>query len=201
MRLHTAINGMMAVLAIVLANTVLREPQVPATLPAGIRESIAQVRPAIGHPIRLRIPARGIDAPIEPVGLTADRSMDIPTHAFSVGWYAEGTVPGETGNAVLAGHRDTQLGTPGIFWALSTLKQNDELLVETFDGVHLRFLVRRLEEYPYDQAPMEKIFGPAEGNFLNLVTCAGDWNRSTYEKRLVVFAERSNDPSKSPPID
>jgi hypothetical protein len=39
--------------------------------------------------------------------------------------------------------------------------------------------------------PTLRVFGPASGRFLNLITCAGRYDpaRRTYNQRLVVFAE------------
>lgn len=44
---------------------------------------------------------------------------------------------------------------------------------------------------PRASAPIDEIFQTAEGQYLNLITCSGTFNRSagTHEERLVVFAE------------
>src|SRR5512135_1781672 len=62
-------------------------------------------------PARLRIPALQIDAAVLPVGQTASGTMDAPTskalhspYWTSVFWYDQGAVPGQDGNAVIAGH-------------------------------------------------------------------------------------------------
>ncbi len=151
-------------------------------------------------PVRLRVPALGIDAPVEPVGLTRAGAMDIPASAFSVGWYAHGGRPGETGAAVLAGHRDTAWGAPGVFWALRDVEPGDALLVELDAGEVLQYRVERLEQYPYDDAPMEEIFGATAEASLRLITCAGAWNTTTYDRRLVVYA-RLRSGAESPFLD
>jgi hypothetical protein len=44
---------------------------------------------------------------------------------------------------------------------------------------------------PLDGFPTLRVFGPAQGRLLNLITCAGRYDaaRRTYDHRLVVFAE------------
>jgi hypothetical protein len=44
---------------------------------------------------------------------------------------------------------------------------------------------------PLDGFPTLRVFGPAHGRFLDLITCAGHFDsaRRTYDHRLVVFTE------------
>lgn len=142
-------------------------------------------------PIAIHIPAINIRAPIIPVGLRSDGLMDIPERADEVGWFSLGFLPGETGNAVLAGHLDSIDGKPGIFWNLRQLQDGDEVIVEYPGGMQKKFRVVHQETYPMDQAPMEEIFGTSTGARLNLITCNGLWQQSlqTYNRRLVVYTE------------
>jgi LPXTG-site transpeptidase (sortase) family protein len=144
---------------------------------------------ASGHdlPVRLRIPMLHIDAPVLPVGLTHTGEMDVPSGADEVGWFAPGIFPGETGNAVLAGHRDTFIRSRAIFADLKKLTKNDDVYVDTASGQTLHFRVRTSSTYPYDKAPLQEIFGASSGRSLNLITCSGIWDRWTYTDRLVVF--------------
>ncbi len=198
MSLHGILNGTMGIMIVIMLTNLLLLPQDrhmrPQDAPVLMEEQTIPQRP-----LRLRIPAHGIDAPVEPVGLTERGNMDIPQSAFSVGWYEHGFVPGDTGNAVLAGHRDTALGTPGIFWALSGMQPGEIIVVETENGP-LKFRVTRTEAFPYDRAPMQEIFGAASGRYLNLITCIGQWNRQTYDRRLVIFAELMQPEKKTLPI-
>lgn len=142
-------------------------------------------------PVRVRIPAIGVDAPITQVGNKPDGSMDIPHTADEVGWYEPGFRPGEMGNAVLAGHLDTASGKPAVFWRLRTLQEGDEILVDREDGSIIRFRVTNHEAYPMDSAPLPEIFGAAHHVGLNLITCNGAWQQhlATYTQRLVVYSE------------
>ncbi len=143
-----------------------------------------------GLPLRLKIPALGIDAAIEEVGLTPEGAMDVPREYDNTAWYTLGPRPGEPGNAVIAGHVDSQTG-PAVFWELRALTPGDEILVVGDDGVERLFVVTALEVYPRQEAPLRRIFGPATGTGLNLITCDGvfDQQRQEYDQNLVVYAE------------
>jgi sortase (surface protein transpeptidase) len=141
-----------------------------------------------GLPQRLTIPRLRIDTTVEQVGLTQDGAMDVPKSYDTVGWYNLGVRPGQPGNAVMAGHLDSKTG-PAIFWRLKELRPGDEITVVSDDGLERRFIVQRLENYRYDQAPLERIFGTSSEFALNLITCGGSFDRRSqnYDQRLVVF--------------
>ena len=165
------------------ATAFLTETAVPA--------SISTTDPNPGLPTRIQIPTLGIDTAIEPIGLTPSNEMDIPQAWETVGWYQYGSRPGQSGNAVLAGHLDTNTGAPGIFWRLEELHPGDIILIETEEGELLLFQIESLTSYPYEQAPLQEIFGPAETPQLSLITCSGNWSAQNqiYDHRLVVHAQ------------
>ncbi len=146
-----------------------------------------------GGPVRLEIPSIGVDAPIEHVGLTdeQERAMDAPAGFMNVGWYDKGFQPGETGNAVIAGHLDTSTGGPAVFWDLDKVNAGDEVMVTYANGDRYTFMVEDWEIYDHNaQGPIiDAIFGKSQTADLNLVTCDGAWDHgaATYSKRLVVF--------------
>ncbi len=141
-------------------------------------------------PVRLRIPALHVNAPVEDVGLDAQRNMAAPSAWNDVGWYDLGPRPGAAGNAVIAGHYDSYTGA-AVFVSLKKLKPGDDVYVEDAAGMQHRFRVTRSELYQTDAAPMNRIFGPATGAHLNLLTCGGAWDskHGHYTERLAVFTE------------
>ena len=165
----------------------------PTPLPTATPTHTPSPTPTPALPVRLRIPAIGVDAWIEPVGLTEDQAMDVPSRWEDVAWFELGYRPGEAGNAVIAGHLDTNTGAPAVFWNLNKLQPGDEVIVVGEDGRERRFVVQGSEIYPYDQAPVQRIFGPAEEPRLNLITCDGAWDREqlNYTHRLVVYTVAS----------
>ncbi|WP_051314883.1 class F sortase [Alteribacter aurantiacus] len=141
-------------------------------------------------PLMLSIPAIEVEADIEPVGVLDNGQMGVPDDADGVAWFEPGTLPGNTGNAVLAGHVDSRTG-PAVFWDLDQLEPGDEIHVIGEDGEPLTFEVQQSISYGRNDAPIEEIFGPTDKKRLNLITCTGTFDRSegTHDQRLVVYTE------------
>jgi sortase (surface protein transpeptidase) len=150
-------------------------------------------RPAAATPLplRLRIPSIGIDAAIEPVGLTPSGELAVPSlHPWDdVGWYSNGPRPGRQGSAVIDGHLDRPGGLPAVFWRLHELQPGADVQVLLSNGQTLHFRVTALAYYRPNAAPLQEIFGDSAGVYLNLITCAGDWIPSEHQTtlRLVVY--------------
>ena len=140
-------------------------------------------------PSRLRIPSLGIDTVVEGVGVRSDKSMDVPANIWDAGWLRTGVRPGATGQAVMAGHLDSVLGA-ALFGNLHRLHSGDRIYVSDAAGNELTFRVTAVSVVPREGFPAVRVFGPAAGRFLNLITCAGryDAGARTYDHRLVVFA-------------
>jgi LPXTG-site transpeptidase (sortase) family protein len=141
-------------------------------------------------PSRLQIPAIGLDTTVEKVGVLANGQMGVPKSYDTVGWFEPGYALGQAGNAVLAGHLDHYTG-PAIFFNLKKLKPGDRVIVSDQQGKTLTFVVTRVENYKTEQSPIEQIFGPSTKPHLNLITCAGTFNKKTQEsdERLVVYTD------------
>lgn len=142
--------------------------------------------------MRLRIPAIAVDAAVEQVGLTAEGYLDTPRRLDTVGWFDLGPRPGDPGNAAIDGFVGIPM-RPAIFWNLCTLTPGDELVVIGGDGVARRFVVTSVESYPKEEAPLRRIFGPANSAHLNLITddprTAYDPMTGNYASSLVVYAD------------
>jgi len=155
----------------------------------GTSSRVAKEAP-MGPPVRIVIPRLKVDTVVDPVGQDADGNMDVPKSWDAAGWYEPGPKPGETGNAVIAGHFDSDTG-PAIFWNLRALKKGDTIMVSDAAGKTRVFAITDIQEYDATDAPMEDIFGPFDGKRLNLITCTGSWSetRKGYANRLVVYSE------------
>lgn len=163
----------------------------PAAAPVVRVSTPAQAKPRVTRVGSLSIPAIGVYAPVQAVGLTARGAIAVPTNSAEVGWYAQGPVPGEMGNAIIDGHVDTALGLSGVFRRLGELKPGDEIFFTKADGTQVKFRVSVLNHYPYQQVPVSEVFAPAGPARLRLITCAGTWlpSEQTYDQRLIVTAE------------
>jgi sortase (surface protein transpeptidase) len=142
-------------------------------------------------PVRLAIPAIGVNAPVERVGITSTGDLAIPAHKpwEDAGWYASGPLPGELGSAVIDGHLDRPGGYPAVFWRLRDLHVGNEVVVVDTQGETQHFRVTAIAYYPPQSAPIQEIFANQSGKYLNLITCAGDWIPSQHQTtlRLVVY--------------
>lgn len=147
--------------------------------------------PSVAVPVRLLIPRIGVNAPVENVGITANGDLETPQQNpwTGVGWYSNGPRPGQSGSAVINGHLDRPGGYPATFWNLRYLVPGDTVMVLDAQGKTLHFRVLRVASYPPQQAPVQEIFGATDGNYLNLITCAGTWIPAQHQTtlRLVVY--------------
>jgi hypothetical protein len=147
-------------------------------------------RAATAAPARLCIPALALSAPVVPVGATPEGAMAEAADPWAVGWYAPGPPPGARGNAALAGAVDARGVGPAVFWELDRLRAGDVLVVVDAAGVARRFVVLENAVYLRDDAPLTKVFGPADDANLALITGAGTWEPAlgVYDSNRIVYA-------------
>lgn len=141
-----------------------------------------------GIPQQLAIPSIGVKAPVEQVGTLPDNTQEVPDSMDQVGWYRDGSMPGEPGNAVITGH--TCSTCDGVFDRLPQLKEGALVTLKTVKG-SIAFRVSSVGSV--DVADFGKhaddIYRTVGPSGLVLMTC-GDWNGSTYEATTVVYAEQ-----------
>ena len=141
-------------------------------------------------PDRIRIPSIRVDAPLTGLGLTGTGSLKAPPAAQQnlAGWYEAGTVPGDTGTAVVAGHVDNAAG-PAVFYDLGALKKGSTIEVHRRDGSTAVFTVYAVEVFADKDFPDEKVYGATDRPELRVITCGGGYSRRTgYQGNVVVFA-------------
>ncbi|NWJ98555.1 MAG: carboxypeptidase regulatory-like domain-containing protein, partial [Chloroflexi bacterium] len=155
--------------------------------------SLPALQPGAGPvmPVRLRIPALGVDTEIEGVGLR-NGAMDVPSNIWNASWLNTSPRPGDVGNAVLAGHKNSVHGS-AIFMELGKLQPGDKIYVSDMYGYELTFEVFDVQSYLLQDAPLGRIFGPSSEKQLNLISCDGNFIREqlTYNKRIVVYTRLS----------
>ena len=173
-------------------------PTAEVTIPSATPEPAATARPErhrsrparAPRPVRVRIAAIGVDAPLIALGLDANRALEVPERFDVAGWWSGGYRPGEPGPAVIAGHVDSKTG-PAVFYRLGKLERGDAVTVERRDGSTVRFIVRAVGHYAKAAFPTKQVYGPTPRPTLRLITCSGDFDRSTghYIDNTVVYAE------------
>jgi sortase (surface protein transpeptidase) len=151
--------------------------------PARASASAADARPE-----RLRIASIGVDTPLEDLTLNLDGTLRAPTDYQRAGWYTQGTLPGDVGPAVIAGHVDSKTG-PAVFFRLTDRRKGDIVEV-TRAGAPVKFKVLAVKKYPKAQFPTDEVYGPTPNAQLRLITCGGDFDRAarSYRDNVVVYA-------------
>jgi Sortase domain len=143
----------------------------------------------VADPVRVRIPAVGLDAPLGPLEVAPDGSLAAPKRFDAAGWWRAGPEPGEPGPAVVAGHVDSTRG-PAAFFALGRVRPGDEVVVERADGSAVAFRVVAVEVRAKTDFPTAAVYGPTPDPQLRLVTCTGRFDRGArhYLDNMVVYA-------------
>ncbi len=140
------------------------------------------------RPVRLVIPAIGVDAKVEARGLDANRNLGTPADHWDVAWYSKGPRPGEPGNAIINGHVNWWTGD-AVFTHLSRLRPGDLVRVVRADGRIVAFKVTATRTVDAN-ARIASLFEPSATAALTLITCSGVWNPLTQSdtQRLLVSA-------------
>ena len=159
---------------------------------ATARPAAPTAAPAVVPPVRLSLPARGIEAPIDPVGVEPGGEMTLPEDVDRVGWYSYGPVPGAPeGTAVVAGHVDDAEQGLGALAPLREVEAGDEVVVESADGTSTRWTVTSRELIDKPGVPLTDLFARTGAPRLVLITCGGPFDEElrSYRDNVVVVAE------------
>jgi sortase (surface protein transpeptidase) len=163
--------------AITQANAVEHRPAKPA------------IRKQLPRPVRIVIPAIGVSAPVIPLGLNADHTLQVPTTFTDTGWFEPGPEPGEIGSALIVGHVDSYAG-PGVFYRLRALRRGDRITVVLATGRRLTFVVTSSRDVAKQGFPTSLVYRRTSRPTLRLVTCGGRFDQAThhYLSNHIVFA-------------
>lgn len=143
------------------------------------------------QPVRLIIPAIGLNLKPVSVGLDRWRTPIVPKH--EAGWYNNSAMPGQPSNVVFWGHVLRWLDSPNVpapFARVRELRPGAEIRVVTADGAVHRYRVSRQVQVRPNQ--VEYIL-PTPSERLTLVSCIGDKviqdGTLTKKFRLITIAE------------
>lgn len=156
------------------------EPQLPAVERAAVVDTGFS-------PVSIAIPAIGVDASIETIGIV-DGQMQTPADPWNVGWYGDLGAPGAVGNAVFAAHRDYWGAGPVVFYDLDRLGIGDTISVNGGAGESVVYEVTGVASISAD-ADFTGVISPHGGAEITLITCAGAFTGSEYTDRLIVTGQ------------
>jgi sortase (surface protein transpeptidase) len=144
----------------------------------------------VAEPVRLRIPAVGIDSALTHLGVAPDRTIEVPTDFATAGWFDQGPRPGQPGPAVILGHVDSKAG-PAVFYRLKRVAVGAEVFVDRADGSTIDFRVRSTQHVAKTAFPTDLVYAPTLEPSLRLVTCGGpfDHAKSSYLDNVIVYAD------------
>ena len=146
-------------------------------------EAVAVSYPAVGNPVGiLEIPRLGLDQVIVE-GVGSEQLAAGPGH------YPSTPLPGQSGNAAVAGHRTTH-GAP--FYGLATLVPGDRIQVTTLQGRFTYRVDRTMVVDPSDTA----VLAPSARPQLTLTTCNPRYSAA---QRLIVVAALVTPPAPTLP--
>ena len=140
-------------------------------------------------PIKLMIPALGVEAAVESVGQDPDGAMSTPTHPDDVAWYNLGPGMGVPGNAVFAAHVNWD-GRLRPFGLLHLLEEGNVIQVIDEKDRGFEYVVESKHWVRAEGAPIEEIFAQPDTPVVTLITCGGEYvaSRREYLDRLIVKA-------------
>ncbi|MBB1256127.1 class F sortase [Streptomyces sp. OF3] len=164
--------------------------------PEGSPPVVADVSRGLGRsvPVRLSIPAVGVDTPVMRLGLAADGTAEVPPLAADdrAGWYRYSPTPGEVGPAVILGHVTVGQYGDGVFRHLARLRRGEVIVVRRKDGTSATFAVHAVRTVARADFPVEDVYGDVGRPELRLITCGGPRTGDEYRDNVIVFAGLSS---------
>jgi sortase A len=165
----------------------------PAATPADGEYALVPDTPAVprpGLPNRLVIPSIALDTPVVEVGLVVENGNPAwDTAAFAAGHHRGSAVPGELGNAILAGHISSPVSKKGeVFRRLPEVRIGDR--IDVF--VDSRRVTYEVAEVRVVAPSAIQVMEPTSDATLTLITCYPD---RLYTRRLIVIGKLMQPPA------
>ncbi|MBF9066470.1 class F sortase [Streptacidiphilus fuscans] len=176
------------------ASTVASSPaaaplQTPAGAPADGTSAHVLAR---STPVRLEIPAIGVDTPVMRLGLDSDGTVQVPPIEANApaGWYQGSPTPGQLGPSVILAHVTVGQFGNGVFLHLARLRSGDRVTVRLQDGASAAFTVYKVQTVRKAEFPTSEVYGNVDRPELRLITCGGprDSSGHGYLDNVLVFA-------------
>jgi LPXTG-site transpeptidase (sortase) family protein len=158
-----------------------------------------ETKPAKGYewrgtssdPKYIELPIINAEGFIQTVGVDQNKQVAVPDNIHMAGWFRDSVKPGQKGLSIIDGHLNGT-GADGIFIHLQKMKKDDTFTIEFGDGSTKQFKVTGIATVDTkDAANVLFSQDPKATNQLNLITCGGNFDRSSrlYDKRVIVSSE------------
>ncbi|MFD5474294.1 class F sortase [Streptomyces sp. NPDC127105] len=140
-------------------------------------------------PVRLRIPAIGVDTPLLSLGLEQDGTVQVPpvTAHDRAGWYRNSPTPGQLGPSVVLGHVTVGPYGDGVFRHLDRLRTGETIVARLENGTQARFAVTSTRTVAKARFPTDDVYGNVDRPELRLITCGGPRDGDGYRDNVIVF--------------
>jgi LPXTG-site transpeptidase (sortase) family protein len=152
----------------------------------------AKAARALGRsvPVRLQIPAIGVDTPVMRLGLASDGSVQVPPIAAhdEAGWYQNSPTPGQTGPSVILAHVTVGAYGDGVFRHLARLHPGDRIVARLENGTAAEFAATDVRTVAKSGFPTGAVYGEVDRPELRLITCGGPRTGTGYLDNVIVFA-------------
>ncbi|MEU0052580.1 class F sortase [Streptomyces sp. NPDC006309] len=164
----------------------------PSAKPQGTGDAPRPLRRSA--PVRLRIPAIGVDTPLLSLGLAPDGTVQVPpvTAHDRAGWYRNSPTPGQRGPSVILGHVTVGSYGDGVFRHLDRLRTGERIVARLENGTQAEFAVTAIRTVAKAHFPTEDVYGNVDRPELRLITCGGPRDGHGYRDNVIVFATVSS---------
>jgi hypothetical protein len=155
-------------------------------------------------PIQIEIPFLSVVADIVPTEYDpVVNSMAIYPDASILSWYHDSSIPGNPGNAILAGHNSWKRKA-GTLVALDTLPVGAECMITLEDETKVEFRLESVFVYYLPTAPSAEIMEIEGETRLTMITCktpfSALWHTSRY-RIVATFKPAEGFEIPDPPIE
>jgi LPXTG-site transpeptidase (sortase) family protein len=127
------------------------------------------------QPVRVRIPALGIDSVVNPIGLDGTGALAVPQpgpHLNEAAWFENSPTPGQPGPSIIEGHVDSAQG-PSVFFKLGAVQPGNKIVVNRKDGSIVTFRVNAVRDFKKASFPTLLVYGSDISEpTLRLITCS-----------------------------
>jgi len=168
-------------------------PALPMETLTGPRQPVPQqLSPSAGQPAEppvtensLVIPATGVNAPVDQVGIL-NGSLNIPPDVSRVGsWIGGPSLHSAAGSSLIAGHIDNINQGAGAFKTLTKMRAGDIAYLNQ-SGLTTRWVTISLQEVSKSDLPQSLFVGASGSRLLHLVSCAGQIHNGSYDDNIIV---------------